>query len=278
MNTVAAEAPRLPISTRALRAICAGVVRLCFRLGISAPDLLREIKQCFIDIAREELKNQGYPANVSRLSLATGLSRQDIMRTKESDTAAETRSATLVTKILGFWQGHPDYLTKTGEAQALTCDSETSEFYELVRRVSKNIHPSTVLFELQRSGVIEVQKGKAKIQRTVNFFQRDPERGFTLLGRGIDALLSAGHENLQKAENPSPNLHIHTTYDNIRPEALTQVRNWLRKEGETYHRRVREYLSAHDRDVNPLPTDTDLPPAKVEFLSLGLVRELGEVK
>lgn len=268
MNSPAPLALGNNISARALRSLCRGLVKLCFRLRITLPVIVGELKQVFIEVAREELQRQGYETNVSRISLATGLSRQEIMRLGASDAAPDSRSATLLTKVIGNWQVLPDYSNRS-KARPLTYGGESSEFFALVRSVSSNIHPGTVLFELQRCGLVDIEGDRAKLLEAVNYFSKDPERGYVLLGRSLTTLIEAVYENLLRAESPSRNFHIHTTYDNIRPEVLPEIRRWMRREGEDFHRRVREFLSAHDRDVNPAAHDSDLPGARVEFVSVG---------
>ena len=50
------------------------------------------------------------------------------------------------------------------------------------------------------------------------------------------------------------NLHARTTYDNIRPEGVADLKRWILTEGHKFHLRAREIMSRYDQDVNPDPS------------------------
>lgn len=254
---------------RALRRTVKSLVRLAFRLSISAPKLIELIKGCYVEVAQEELFPAQKKTNTSRISVATGLSRQEIMRVERAEDPAP-RSASLRAKVLGQWEGNKRFSSHLGP-RPLTYEGADSEFAELVQSVSTNVHPSSVLHELLRSGAIEKKGSKVAFIRGVNRLIKETSRGLDLLGRGIESQILAAKENVESTGPESPNLYSHTTYDNIRPQFLDEIRAWFKTEGRAFHKRAREFLSAFDKDINPEVTDVPGEGAKVELLSFSLI-------
>lgn len=48
-----------------------------------------------------------------------------------------------------------------------------------------------------------------------------------------------------------PHFHARTEFDNVRPEAVDELKRWFLKEGHLFHNRMREIVSKYDQDVNP---------------------------
>ena len=63
-------------------------------------------------------------------------------------------------------------------------------------------------------------------------------------------LVAAVEENLT-GEARLKNLHSTTVYDNVPKNLEPKVREWLLKEGKSFHSRSRSFLSKLDRDTNP---------------------------
>ena len=44
-----------------------------------------------------------------------------------------------------------------------------------------------------------------------------------------------------------------TSYDNVRPDALPEIKRWMLKHGHETHNQARRFISQYDQDVNPDP-------------------------
>ena len=116
--------------------------------------------------------------------------------------------------------------------------------------MNKDVNHATLLFELERLGVLKRVASGAKLIRGVNYVNKTPGKGIELLARDNDTLVQAVEENLFEAQE-TRNLHLRTEYDNIFREDIPKIREWLFSQGALFHKRAREYLSKFDKDINP---------------------------
>lgn len=116
--------------------------------------------------------------------------------------------------------------------------------------VSRELNPATVLYELERSGTIRITPRGAALVSQVFLFKEDPGAALKQLGDDADDLVMAVEENLF-GEQDTLHLHIRTEYDNLLRDKLPSLKEWILKQGSLFHRKVREYVSKHDLDLNP---------------------------
>ena len=155
-------------------------------------------------------------------------------------------------RVVGRWRTDHAFITKGKKPRVLSFGKEDSEFNDLVNRISKDLNPATVLFELERVRAVEkTTKGlKLKIESYVP--KGNVEDGFRILAQDSEDLIGSVEENVLEI-NEIPNLHARTEYDSIRPEHIPEIRRWLIREGHLLHQRARNFISQYDQDINPDP-------------------------
>ena len=228
------------------------VARFCIRHSIKLQDLIECCKIEFVDEAKRELQNSSAKINHSRLSVLTGLHRRDIVRLDRGEVKLE-RPTGLLTRIIGEWHKHKDFSTAAGAPRVLSVGSDQSDFSKLVRRVSKELNPAAVLFELERVGAVERTGSRVKLQVEAYVPKGDIVAGFKIYSDDSCDLLEAVQENVL-SDPEIPNLHSRTVYDRVRTEGLEEIKSWLLKEGHALHEKARALLSKHDQDVSPIPS------------------------
>ncbi len=231
-----------------LKSLLRPVIRFCLRRSLKLQDLLEAAKIVFLEVAEDEMEKRTLAVSRSRLSAMTGVHRRDVMRIYDHR-ERKTSNKDLVRKVVGQWQSDPRFTTRAGKPRILAVQSKESEFAQLVRAVSSDLNPYTVLFELERAGAVERSSKGLKLSAPV-FLPKELQSGFEILSQDIDNMTEAVEENCSTAPE-TPNLHIRTEYDNIAADALPAVRKWLLHEGSELHRRARAFLSQFDRDINP---------------------------
>src|SRR5690606_27575949 len=117
----------------------------------------------FIEESARALESGGQKRNISRISLMSGVHRRDVARIQEYGLQLYYEQD-VVPKVLGMWQSSPRFSTAMNQARPLSFEGEKAEFADLVQSVSKDINPSTVLFELDRVGAIEKAAGKVHLK------------------------------------------------------------------------------------------------------------------
>jgi len=224
-------------------------IRYCLRAAIGVYEVLEVMKQVFVEAAAEEIKARGEKFSVSRLSLMTGLPRRETRRIS-LDRKVQEIPTNIVSRVVGQWEQNNRFTTKAKKPRALTFGSEGGEFEQLVQTVSKDIGPAGVLCELERLGLVERVRNRVNLIKAFAIFQGAGEKGVALLSRDTGRFVFAVEENLFQPQDPK-NLHLATNYDNVLQSELENIRLWLLREGEQFHKRARDYIARYDKDINP---------------------------
>jgi Family of unknown function (DUF6502) len=226
------------------------IATLCLKRGVKVQEFLEAAKRAFVQAAQRELENQAQKENTSRIALMTGLQRNDVNRIQRLPTPP-AHAINLTTRIIGHWCNNRSFSLR-GQPKALTFKGGPVSFTKLVTSISKDVNPSTVLFELERLGaVVRGPHGIELVARGYSPTTEDHDKdALQLLVADISDLTSGVESNIA-ANEVVPNLHITTRYDNINPDAIPQIRSWLLKKGSAFQAEVRSYLSKFDKDLNP---------------------------
>lgn len=231
-----------------IRLVVQPIVSYCLRNAIPLQELVNEIKQCFVDVAVAEMKRNDEKVNVSRISIRTGVHRRDVASIFKNGRLSSTPNHFLE-RVVGQWESDQRFLTKSGRPRSLPVEGKHGSFEQLVGLVSKDIHPGTALYELERIGMVKRSKGNASLQY-LEAETSNVGEGLSVFVRDAEDLMNAVEQNLY--EQPKlPNHHVRTEYDNVSVKHIPQIRSWLLKEGAKFHRRAREYISKYDKDLNP---------------------------
>ena len=253
---------------RAVKVMLKPVVRFCLRHAIRIQQLTEIVKAVAIEAAAEILDASDQEPSISRLNIMTGIHRAEVARIFKYKDRKVRLEEHISFRVMSRWLHTKKYLTAEGKPRVLDVEGGGSTFFEMVREVSTELNPYTVLFELERTGLVE-RTARGVRMLTPIFSPKDIGEGFQLLGDDAADLYSAVQENL--TENPSvPNLHIKTEYTNVPASQLEKVRGWFLREGSAFHSKARAYLSKFDRDLNPrLPGDE--PGTRVAICSFSIV-------
>ncbi len=236
---------------RILRALLRPVLLFCLKHSVKIQDLVESCKIELLAASEREVLQRGEKVNISRLSVVTGLRRREVLRL-QSPHEDEGKTRHFLWKVIGRWQDAGEFSLKGGRPRVLSYGSNTSEFHKLVRSVSQDLNPATVLFELDRIGVVEHTPKGVRLLRLNYVPKGDLEAGVTMLTTDLVDLAAAVEENIVIAPDV-PNLHLSTEYDRIRPEGVEQLKAWLLREGHELHLRARKEMARFDQDVNPDP-------------------------
>lgn len=240
---------RKSIARQCLRLLLRAVVRFCLKNSLAIQEVVEELKTVFVEQARSEITRTNKKASVSKISVVTGLQRRDVLRLTKSEARAEP-PLSLASRVIGQWEQDARFRSASGAPRVLAYEGEHNEFKQLVASVSQDLNYCTILFELERVGAVSKTKTGVKLNRKTLDLKDDAAQGLQLLAQDSDDLMTSVLENLfHRAEIPQ--LHARTEYDNVAVEALPELRAKILQEGAEFHRRMRDYLSQFDHDINP---------------------------
>lgn len=262
--------PSKDLVFKALLWVLRPAVAFCLRHSLRLQDLIECAKAAFVQEGRAELESNGQKANVSRLAAMSGVHRRDVQRILDGG-PAQNYEKDLITKVIGAWQTKSEFAAASGKPRVLSLGGDDAEFPRLVRQVSADINPGTVLFELARVGAIEVGARGAKLVVESYVPKGDPEAGFKIYADDASDLCLTVEENVLSEPN-LPQFQARTAYDKVRLDEVEEIKKWFLKEGLEFHARVREKLGAADQDINPDPKWKG-GFAKVSFGSYSLVKK-----
>lgn len=238
------------ISIECLKWLLRPVARFCLKNSILYQDIAECLKLVLLEAARDEIAARSSRVTESRMSVMTGLQRRDIGRLGSTPHQYE-RFLSLSARVIGQWASDPLFLTKAKKPRVLSAGFEGCEFNQLVQKISRELNPATVLFDLERINAVGREGRKVRLLFQQYTPKGDVDAVFHLLSDDLQDIIAAVSENVFEQPEIS-NLHCRTEYDRIRTEALPEIRNWLLRQGHVLHEQARHFISRFDQDVNPV--------------------------
>jgi hypothetical protein len=160
LENSAAAAPHLPADAvlQSVAAVLRPAVRLLLRSGTDYPRLATALKSLFIEEAAAELRRTGQAGTDSAISLLSGVHRKDVRNWRlTGGPAGAARPVTLGSRVFARWVSDPAYTAPDGGPRPLPRTGPAPSFEALVRAVTHDVHPFTVLQELIRLRVASVE-------------------------------------------------------------------------------------------------------------------------
>jgi Family of unknown function (DUF6502) len=147
--------------------------RLLLKAGVGVDQLIRAAKQAYVKAAVAEVIPIGSRANVSRLSVATGLTRKEVssllgqIRNQRVRSTHRTKEQRAI-RVLRGWANDERFRKPNGRPAELSVRGRRSRFALLVKLYGGDVTPRAVLGELERMNVVLMtQDGKVRM-RTVH--------------------------------------------------------------------------------------------------------------
>lgn len=240
------------MKSKIIRKLIQPIVLFCVRQGVKFQEVSQILKEEFVTQASNELLLSEDKINISRLSAITGIHRKDL---KSRNTLRNENKAVsgvnLISRIIGFWQSHPKFASNK-KPLSLSIGGQNSKFTQLVKSVSTDLHPGTVLFELQRLGLVKVKDNNVKLISRVANLKSFPIEAYQVLAQDSSVLFEAVENNIISKGDNIPHLHASTHYVNLDPSKELEIRKWLLEKGSKLHREARDFLSKHDLDLRKI--------------------------
>ncbi len=166
------------------------IIRLLVACGVDYVRFAAVLKSSFIEQARQELNLQGLPDTDSALSLLSGVHRKDVRHWREHGLGDRVaRKISISAQVFAHWSQNPTYRNRYKQPKPLLRMGDEFSFESLVRQITQDVHPFTVLSEMVRLGLVTVvpKQGKDWVVPS--------ERGF-VPAPGSDELLELFAGNL----------------------------------------------------------------------------------
>jgi hypothetical protein len=165
-------------ASQALVDLLLPISRLMLESAIGVDELLGAAKHAYVKAAIAEVLPSGSRLNISRLSVATGLTRKDVsavvrhfrghrlgypIRTKEQRAL----------RVLRGWKADSRFHAPDGRPAQLRTRGEGNSFQFLVQQYAGDVTPTAVLRELERMRAVRITRGNALRLRSSRTRPRD---------------------------------------------------------------------------------------------------------
>ncbi|MDG6773441.1 DUF6502 family protein [Thiomicrorhabdus sp. ZW0627] len=193
---------------KAIKKILRPLVSMLLRQGITYTSLIDLLKTTYVEVADQQFALEGKKQTDSRISVLTGVHRKEVKRIREQEAApmeAKERKASLSAQLIATWLGNPDYLDGDGRPKAIPRTSEDKEvsFDTMVRCVTKDVHPRSILDEWLHQGVAAIDcDGLVQLQEAGYVPEEDFEEKLFFAGKNIGDHLSVVTHNLAGEQTP----------------------------------------------------------------------------
>ena len=148
---------------RALGSVLAPLVRLLLASGLDYARLVAELKMLFVEQARLELLRGGQADTNSAISMLSGVHRKDVREWRENRLGARVAQGVSVSsQVYARWVQDPLYRDRRKRPKPLPRLGAVPSFDTLARSVTQDVHPYTVLTELIRLGLVNIEARKGE--------------------------------------------------------------------------------------------------------------------
>lgn len=150
------------------------IARVLVRSGTGIDKLARAAKRAYLRAAVDAVLPTGQRINISRLSVATGMTRKEIStllkdaHAKENwEAISRNRGEQRALRVLRGWLTDPRFQNRSGRAGALSYRGTPKSFVDLVKLYGGDVTPKSVQRELERMGLVEATQAGTLRLRTI---------------------------------------------------------------------------------------------------------------
>jgi hypothetical protein len=219
---------------RAVYRVCRGVATLCLRQGLSAREATEILKKAFVDIAREQYGISGRPMNKSRIATLAGLTRAEVSKLVDRPKPGNEARVSVhpLNKLIARWSMEQPWSDADGQPRVLALDGSKSSFQSLVGSASGDLAWQTLLRELKRLELVEVQEDQ---------FVRLTQSGFMPSGEASERIPFFGEDVASLAHTINHNLHCsqeqrtfqrRVVFPSLNPDGMALLKEIAADEGQ----------------------------------------------
>lgn len=223
------------------------IASMLLRFGVSYRDFDLVCRAAFVEAATEDHSTGGKQANISRVSLVTGLSRKAVRLVQEQKieiSLPQPDNRSLPAEVLHVWHTNSRFSLGAVGARDLDWDTGANSFTELVRLCSSTVSPASMCAELLRVGAIQkTDAGLLAAKRRAFVPSTSIERLIQGLQYGIRPLaLTVAHN---AAADDSQSLRFQRiVWNNCPPkEQRVEIERVVKKRLEEFSQEIDDLLS-----------------------------------
>lgn len=151
------SAEHAALALREVATLMAPLAAWLLRHGVAFPAFAEALKPVFVEAARGELGRASAEPTQSALSMLSGVHRKDVREITSSDrTPPAVARPSLAAQVFTRWLADRRLRNADGSPRPLPRAGSGRSFESLCCELSQDVHPRTVLDELLRLGLVEL--------------------------------------------------------------------------------------------------------------------------
>ena len=188
---------------QALRAVLQPLARLAVARGMTYAPVDEIVRQAFVQAADDAHPELLPHRKVSHVATVTGLHRREVTRLvqalRDGSAKDSARPRSLVNELYTHWLSDPAYCDRKGAPRVLPRQGPAPSFESLAHTITRNVHPRTLLDELLRLGLVQVDESKDRVSavREAIVPRGDVQRMLGYLGTNVGDHLAGAAANVQ---------------------------------------------------------------------------------
>ncbi|CAH0348407.1 DUF6502 family protein [Aquabacterium sp. CECT 9606] len=215
----------------ALSALLLPLARLAVSQGVPLAVAEAALKRAFVSAARDALVEAGLPEHrlVSRISTTTGLNRREVTRLTQSEPSQQKPVAvSSAGEVFTRWVTDKSLRTRQGTAKALARVGPAPSFEALARSVTQDVHPRSLLDELCRLGIAQLnpQSDTVSLLRDAFVPGDDQQHMLAFLADNVGDHLNGAVSNVIGQGEP-PHFDQAVFADELSSESMALVRQFV---------------------------------------------------
>ena len=182
--------------------------RLLLKGGVGIDQLIRAAKQAYVKAAFAEILPPGSRVNVSRLSVATGLTRKEVssllgqIRSQGDRLTHRTKEQRAI-RVLRGWTNDQRFRKPNGRPEELSVHGRRCKFALLVKLYGGDVTPRAVLGELERmNAVVLTNEGTIRMKTARRQSQKQVRQQAIELARLFGDFVGTVAQPLRGAKAP----------------------------------------------------------------------------
>ena len=186
--------------------LLAPLVQLLVASGVTYPQFTAALKTAFLRAAHAELEKGPRKVTDSAVSLLSGVHRKDVRAlTSDGVLKAHTfdRMLSLPDEVFTRWTNDPNYLDADGFPKVLPMRGRTPEepsFEQLSQSISRDFHPRSIVEELVRLGMAEVQGETVRLRAGTYVPREDFAKTLSYIRANVADHIASAAQNLRAVQ------------------------------------------------------------------------------
>ena len=225
--TVKPSEQHAQLALRGAAVLMVPIVRWLLRHGVAYGAFTDLLKAVFVQVAREELSQGASKLTDSALSVLSGVHRKDVRAIGEAETLpTQPSSVPLASQVFTRWLTDAHWRDRAGKPRPLPRTGDRMSFETLARSLSNDVHPRTVLDELVRLGLVQIE-GDTVLPRSGSFVPSQKQDALaSLFAANVSDHTAAAVHNLT---TPAPKFLEQSVFaDGLTEESVDQLHQTAR--------------------------------------------------